>query len=479
MARTTLIGPPNNSMEFNTGDSTERGMHPKEIIENINAMTTELYTIGLGKALGATAALGDSRVAQINTQVGRQGGYNHFNWGNYRAGSRLTMVTNQGLSGDRTDQILARLGACLNSTAGHLYLLAGVNDIAQALVGYNTVNTIGPNQGAAVTLANVASVAAANILYCAQQFIANGGRIVTIVLDPGAENFTAAQVGAWLDYVQRLKEIDEQYTACNAFDAITPMHDPAASTASTIRFKAGYAQESSGSGVHQSNLGGYKTGIPFATYLQATFPALSFLPADVNEVPSANSLSSLLLNPLLIGTAGSLGTGITGSAPTSWTVERSGGGGTQTATSTVQAAADGGPGNECLIVPTFGAAGDIIRLKQDATIGNVNTGDIVQGMARVTVDAGGTAALAGVSIDGQFNDGSATTFFWANAPLNNVAIGNEGFTIDMKTPALVCGPRTGGFLTMRVVLTGAGAGAGPNCRIKQAQIRKRFSNFGV
>lgn len=431
------------------------------------------------KPLNLTAILADSRGAQINSAVGRQTGYNHFNWGNYRAGSRLVVATNQGNSGDRSDQALARLQTCINSGAGHLYYLLGVNDIAQALSGYTTANTVGPNQGVAVTLSNVAAIAAANAQYTIRGFIGSGGRLVTLVLDPGAENFSAAQVGAWLDYVQRCKEIADTYSGVALFDLITPMHDPFSSTASTIRFKSGYAQEASGSGVHQSNLGGYRCGSNWETYLRATFPALSFLPADVNEVPSANSLSSLLLNPLMIGTAGTVNTGVTGTAPTSWTVERSGGSGTQTATSTAgNAAADGGPGNECLIVPTFSAAGDIIRLKQDATIANVNTGDVVQGMARVTVDAGGTAALAGVWIDGQFNDGTTTTFFWANSPLNNVAIGQDGFTVDLRTPALVCGPRSGGFLTMRVMIQGAGAGAGPNVRIKQAQIRKRYSQVG-
>lgn len=43
MAQSTLRGPQNNSSEFNTGDSLERGQSPKEIVDAINTMFTELY----------------------------------------------------------------------------------------------------------------------------------------------------------------------------------------------------------------------------------------------------------------------------------------------------------------------------------------------------------------------------------------------------------------------------------------------------
>lgn len=44
MTQITLAGPQNNSQEFNTGDGTERGMSPKQIVDNVNSMMTELYT---------------------------------------------------------------------------------------------------------------------------------------------------------------------------------------------------------------------------------------------------------------------------------------------------------------------------------------------------------------------------------------------------------------------------------------------------
>jgi hypothetical protein len=43
MAQQTINGPQYDSQEFNTGDSGERGDSPKEVVDKINTMMTELY----------------------------------------------------------------------------------------------------------------------------------------------------------------------------------------------------------------------------------------------------------------------------------------------------------------------------------------------------------------------------------------------------------------------------------------------------
>lgn len=43
MARTVIAAPLNNAQELNTGDSIERGVHPKELVDSINTMTSDLY----------------------------------------------------------------------------------------------------------------------------------------------------------------------------------------------------------------------------------------------------------------------------------------------------------------------------------------------------------------------------------------------------------------------------------------------------
>jgi hypothetical protein len=432
----------------------------------------------LGRPIGFTAILTDSRGAQIHSDATaklRQTTYNHFNWGNWRSGSRLFIVE-QGVSGNRADQMLDRLQTCIDSGAGHLYLLCGLNDVSQAFSGYTTVNTIGPNQGVNVNLTNVANIAAQFMQYCVQRFISAGGRIVTICLDPGAETLVASQIAALNEYNQRLRDLAELYPCIVLFDLAKEMRDPAASSTTTIRFKSGYAQEASGSGIHEGHLGGYKVGIAFETHIRDNFPAVSFLPTDVNEITTISVLNQLA-NPLFVtATGGTVGPGGTGTAPGNWTLERvNGGSGTQTATISVQATSDGGPGNEVVVTPTFAAAGDAFRLRQDGAAANFSIGDIMQAMSRITVDSGGTA-LATVILEVIFFDGTTSYTVQCGTALNNVAIGTDGFTIDMRTEKFTVVAKSGSpTISLRVYMQGSAAGAGSAVRIKQTQIRKRTS----
>lgn len=481
MSQNVFTPPPNNSMPLNTGDAPERGVSPKGLVDGINANFTELYTFAASRPLGTTALLGDSRVAQIySSQTILSGslvppslaGYNHFNWGNARSGHRLKPVYNGGLSGDRSDQMLARVANVLAAKAGHLYMEIGVNDISQAQAGYTTVNAVGPNQGAAVTTANVAAIVFANIQYAVQQFMANGGRIVTIVLESGSEAFNTAQIAACIELNESIREFAESSTGVLTFDKWTSMHDPNLSTTTTIRFKANYAQEVSGSGVHEGNLGGYMVGKDFATYINANFPALSYLPGDVNEVNTLSTRNQLV-NPLFVtATGGTLGAGASGTVPGSWTADRSGGAGTQTVAVSVGTPADGSPGKETIMACTFAGAGDLIRLRQDAVNANWNVGDIVEGMASVVVDAGATS-LAGVFLDMQQNDGVITNDIRDLLPFNNSPIGTDGCTLFLRTPPFVITGKSGApFLTMRLYAQGSGAGTA-TVRWRTAQIRKR------
>ena len=58
MAKQTINPPPNNSMEFNTGDAAERGDSPKQAIDKVNAMMTELYDADTVVATGIAAGMG-------------------------------------------------------------------------------------------------------------------------------------------------------------------------------------------------------------------------------------------------------------------------------------------------------------------------------------------------------------------------------------------------------------------------------------
>lgn len=408
-------------------------------------------------------------------------GYNAMAWGNALSGHRLKFVYNGGFSGDRGDQAIARLPALLATKPGHMWFKCAVNGIAQAGVGYTTVVQAGwpalwpalPNQGVAVTTANVAAVEFSFVQYAIQRFLRMGGQIVTLELERGAENHSAAQIAADIEFNRLCRDTYEGDSRVNIVDDWADSHDPAASTTTTIRMKSGYMQESIGSGVHEGNKGGYYLGIKRSAYIKANWAAApSFLPSDVTEIPSI-SLRNLLLNPLMISTGGTNGAGSTGTPPGSWTTLRSGGSGTQSVAVSTQPTTNGAPGNECVLACTMSAAGDLIRFAQDATIGNVSAGDIIEAVGAAVIDAG--VAIAGVYLEMQYNDGATTFIMRDMIPLNNLAIGTEGYYITFRTPAYQIQSKAGGaFLTYRLIVQAAGANA-PTVRAQQCQLVKRNS----
>jgi hypothetical protein len=251
------------------------------------------------------------------------------------------------------------------------------------------------------------------------------------------------------------------------------MVDPAASSASTLRFKAGYAAEAVGSGTHMSNLGAYMVGKAFGTFLAANFPELPYLPSNVNEITSITT-NRLLLNPLFMTTTGGTASaGASGNVPANWTADRSGGSGTQTVVVSTGTPADGSPGMECIMASTFSAAGDVTRLRQDPLPANWNVGDIIEGVGSFVIDPG--SKLAGVQMDLQHNDGAVTNSITDLKPLDNGAIGTDGGTFFFKTPSYkVLAKGAGAFLTLRLYAIASAAGTA-TVRFRTMQVNKRFA----
>jgi hypothetical protein len=129
-------------------------------------------------------------------------GYNTWTFANARSGHRLKFIYNGGVSGERGDQMIARLPTLLALKPGHMILECFVNAPGPAVAGYTTVVQSGwpsrwpalPNQGVAVTLANVAAVEFSFAQYAIDRFFRMGGQVVSLNLDRCAENYTAAQI---------------------------------------------------------------------------------------------------------------------------------------------------------------------------------------------------------------------------------------------------------------------------------------------
>jgi len=400
----------------------------------------------------AVVVLGDSRGAQIHadsTYLNRTA-FNHFNWGNALSGNRAVIVKNLGYSGDRTDQVLARLPAAIATNAGVLYIHCGVNDIAQQ---YPTAATSG-------------FTAFTNIKKMIDAAVANG-MIPLVVVDPGAENFTPAMIVQLIELNQRLREYAEICPRMVLFDLPAAVYNVATSTTTAIKL-IGYLD-----GVHQNNLGAYIAGKAFALILQAIMPPRPHGIRALYE-SSVNSLVNLLQNPMFTNmTGGILGTGVTGQVPGFWNASKPA---TGALAVSIADPADGSPGKEVVMAATFGAAGEEASLYQDTPNANWNVGDIIQGSVEVVVDAGSTA-LAGAYIYVQCN-GTGNSFSSKTTMdlFPNTAVGtSEGYRVSQLTEKLVIpNYTTKSWVTTRLKILGGAPGTA-TVRFRRAGLKKRYT----
>ena len=140
------------------------------------------------------AALGDSRIAATYLDISTRrnlGARSPLNWANALMGHRLVIGDDYGVSGDRTDQMLARLAAATASGAGLLYLQGGVNDIAQ---NYPTAGTSG-----ATAFANLRTMAEAGRA---------AGMQVVIEVEVGAQNLNTV---AFVTQINELNALIYEY----------------------------------------------------------------------------------------------------------------------------------------------------------------------------------------------------------------------------------------------------------------------------
>jgi lysophospholipase L1-like esterase len=400
-------------------------------------------------------ALGDSRVAQIHADAPsafrNKTAYNHFSMGNALANNRAILVQNLGVSGDRTDQALARLPAALASGAQWLYIHVGVNDIAQA---YPTATTSG------VT-------AWLNIKTMIDSAVAIGMRPI-VVLEPGANNFSTAQIGQLIILQQYEREYAETCPGMILFDLPAALYNPAATSTTAL------AIQGSIDGTHEGNLGGYLGGAAFSSLLQSIMPTRPHGTRSQTENPTT-SLTNLMANGMFTTTTGGvLGGGNSGTVAGSWTGSRTN---TSTGAYSVGTASDGSGLTEQVMACTFAAAGDEVNIHQDAAIGNWSPGDIVQASAEVSVDSG-SSNLAGVYLYVQANgSGNGTS---AQTAMDGYCVGlGAGPTTAYKTYLLteklvIPNFSTKTWLTCHVKAVAAGAGSA-TVRVRRVQLRKRFT----
>jgi hypothetical protein len=436
------------------------------------------------------AVLGDSRAAQIHADTTRLNitNSNIFSWANALSGHRVTIGYPGGISGDRSDQMLARVAGAILTNSGTAYIHIGVNDIAQAFSGF--VSTAGPMAGQTINLTNAALHVFANIVFAYSRLVRAGFTRVIIVLEPGATNCNAQQVGQVHELNQRLRDWAETAYAVTLFDLPFYVWNPT-SSGSVIGFKTGYRRYLSGVAdndpTHLSSAGGYAGGVPLAALFTQLYPHNPRELRSINEIASGNSNINQIANPMFVtGTGGSAGTGTSAGGPgtagipglfgTNRDSVAGANSGTQTALISTGTPADGSPGKEAILACTFGAAWDAVRIGQDWTLANWNIGDIIQGGCEVSIDD--CTGLAGVfmylQVAGNGGSTAMTTMDMLPSDQTQFTTGPLKMSLLTEKMTIPASIGTKAWITQRLIVVGSGAGT-PVVRVRRFQGKRRFS----
>lgn len=289
----------------------------------------------------------------------------------------FTDALNFGIAGERTDQMVTRMAPWVTAarTSGFAHVLAGTNDI-----------------GAFIPTATI--IANLQTLYTAALSAGAYLAVSTIFPRTTFSAFTAGQITTGQRQILGVNQWIREYAARSGgrvilIDSWKSLLDSAT---------GGLLTSMTYDGLHLNQLGSY-------THAQAMWAALSPLMPGAVQVPLAassldvysatdNPRGSLLLNPWLSGTAGTVsGTGISGTVATSFgqtTVVTSP---TGTVVMSQEAATDGGGDWQ---VVTFtnrtGATAETITFRQNiaSSGGSYAAGDVLWAGVELKVDAGAT-----------------------------------------------------------------------------------------
>ena len=421
-------------------------------------------------------ALGDSRVAALYLDPARmnRGTRSPLHWANALLGQRMTIGDTFGVSGDRTDQFLARLPAAIATGAGLLYVQGGINNIGAVASGTPAFTYTHAVTGEVVTIDTVAAVAMRDLRQIADS-ARRAGMTVVIENEVGGSSLaTAEKIGALNSLRAMLADYGAQTPGVHVHDAYAVVMQPAATTPT---FRAGYAYD----GIHATGRGAYWHGRSLATLLDRLVPPRSVLSRGAIDTP-ANGRRQLLANHLFTATTGgTAGNGVTGDVPANWTAAVSANAGSAALSSVANM---DGVGNGVRAAIDFTAAGSF-RLEQalGGTSGgqyhaNLRAGDEVEGFALVEI-VGTPANLAAVQLETSAasagSGGTGTTSLDMTGPAAGTDFGvNDAALFTLRTRQIVLPAASGAFpylfANVRVVALAAGSAS---IIVRQMGVRRR------
>ncbi len=379
------------------------------------------------------AALGNSYVAN-SINVGSTTWYDSrgwMNWGNMMMGSplRIRPTSFKGVAGETTTQILARVTeiTTLSPIPKFCFLDGGVNDfgfdvsLATVLANYTSIIEALNDAGIIAVIGPCFATDAADAQYIADAQALN--LALKKLASPGSM--------IWCDWSNLI--------------------EPTGLTVASTLYD----------GIHPGSVGARGMGRAVAT---------AMMPRIAGEYPLATTASpGLLTNPMLTGTTGTLGSGFTGEAPTSWTFYRSGvpSGGTQTSAK-VARDDDHGEWTELTLTGTTNAGkwqgGLLSPAASYVTLGLIE-GRYYEVAAEVEID-GGAVNLDGPGMQVVDSDGANQLIYQSGYfALTGDAWGGGTWSgtqrMALKSQPFIVRPIAGTTsLRVRILLNGDGVGVG-------------------
>lgn len=254
--------------------------------------------LALGRKANVETDLGDSRVAAnyLDPSQRNRGTRSPMSWVNALLGQRLTIGQTFGVSGDRTDQMFARLPAAIATNAGILRIWGGINNIGAVASGPPAYTYTHAVTGETVTIDTVAAVTMRDLRQMAETARA-AGMAVIIENEIGGSTITTTEKLAALNSLrQMIAEYGEVTPGIYVHDAFPAVMQPGAATPT---FKPGYSYD----GIHYSGRGAYWHAKSEAPLVERLAAPRSVLIRSAMEVP-ANGRRQLLGNPIFTTTTG-------------------------------------------------------------------------------------------------------------------------------------------------------------------------------
>jgi lysophospholipase L1-like esterase len=390
---------------------------------------------------------------------------NYFTWTMIYSNYRVSMtqiapwsgtVTNCGVSGQTTAQILANIGCVLAVKPDVVMMDGGTNDAAVNL----TCATITANNR------RIYQTLAAAGIYVVK---------MSIIPRSGASVFTTAQANV----AQCANEYDRryaEYTGTKQFyfvDLDPIVVDPAQTTWS---IRAGYLVD----GTHPSTAGGSVMGYAIAGVLNQLFPSWRGPIMNAGDVYDAvnNPTGNLLPNGAMTGTSGTL-TGCTGvavgtSGSTNSLIGSTAGGASCVGSSVTTS--DGRSAQQVVISGAATGSGNYVAIRNAVTTpSNISIGDVIEAQAWVTV--GANTNLAGFELNmnstesgTQYNSSAALANQTDPLPTAGFADGVQHVLITARRTILAV--PTGLFVDVRVKLINGSVSPTGTITVSSVSIRK-------